>query len=450
MKILITGGTGTLGQEIGKVLARKGYELLVVSRDRKSAKNKLTFPCQVIEADLSKQTISKGDLKGVNGVINLIGSSVMGRWSEKRKKEIYRSRVDATRNLVQSLPDDLKVFVGGSAMGFYGDGGDRVLTEDLEAGKDFLAKVCFDWEAEAAKSFGRHVFVRTGIVLSYSGALKMMLPAFRNGLGGVLGSGQNWMSWIHLDDIVSMFVFALENEHVRGPINGCAPHPTTNKAFTKALVHSLNVPQGPSVPLVALKALFGEMGSVIVGSARGSAAKVEQLGFEFKYSFLDDALKDLCEVFKDGGELYLQDQYLPLPRGEVFKFFQDPENLEKITPDFLNFHITATSDKELQGGSLIDYRLKLYGIPMKWRTLIQDWQPPYKFTDSQVSGPYKKWVHRHSFEVLGEGTLIRDRIEYKLPMGVLGRLAGGYKVGKDIEKIFKYRRKSVQRLLVKD
>lgn len=450
MKVLITGATGTLGREVGKSLVRKGHEVFVVSRDKDSAKKKLPFPCKVIEADLSKEAISKEELKGIDGVINLIGASVMGRWNEKRKKEIYKSRVDATKNLVQSLPDDLKVFVSGSAMGFYGDGGDRSLTEDLEPGKDFLAKVCVDWEAEAAKSAGRHVFVRTGIVLSYSGALKMMLPAFRNGLGGVLGSGQNWMSWIHLDDIVSLFVFALENENVSGPINGCAPHPVTNKVFTKSLVHSLDAFQGPPVPLVALKALFGEMGSVIVGSSRGSAAKVEKLGFEFKYSFLDDALKDLCEVYREGGELYAQEQYLPLPRAKVFEFFQDPENLEKITPDFLNFHIMATSDGELQEGSLIDYRLKLYGIPMKWRTLIQDWQPPYKFTDSQVLGPYKKWVHRHSFEELGEGTLMSDRIEYKLPMGVLGRLVGGYKVSNDVQKIFKHRRKAVSKMLLKD
>ncbi|AHI06142.1 cell division inhibitor SULA [Bdellovibrio bacteriovorus W] len=450
MKILITGATGTLGREIGKVLARKGHELFVISRDKDSAKKKLPFPCQVIEADLSKGSISKEELKGIEGVVNLIGASVMGRWNEKRKNEIYKSRVDATRNLVQSLPEDLKVFVAGSAMGFYGEGGDRILTEDLEAGHDFLAKVCVDWEAESAKAAGRHVFVRTGIVLSYSGALKMMLPAFRNGLGGVLGRGQNWMSWIHLEDIVSMFVFAIENENVNGPLNGCAPHPVTNKVFTKSLVHSLEVTQGPPVPLVALKVLFGEMGSVIVGSTRGSAEKAEKLGFEFKYSFLDDALKDLCEVFKGGGELYTQEQYLPLPRNEVFHFFQNPENLEKITPDFLGFHILASSDKELQEGSLIDYRLKLYGVPMKWRTLIQDWQPPFKFTDSQVVGPYKKWVHRHSFEELGSGTLMSDRVEYKLPMGFLGRIAGGYKVGKDIEKIFKYRRKAVRKMMFKD
>lgn len=450
MKVLITGATGTLGHEIGKSLVRRGHEIFVVSRDKGSAKKKLPFPCKIIEADLSRESISKEELKEIDAVVNLIGASVMGRWNEKRKKEIYKSRVDATRNLVQSLPDDLKVFVSGSAMGFYGEGGERVLNEELEPGKDFLAKVCVDWEGEAAKSAGRHVFVRTGIVLSYSGALKMMLPAFRNGLGGVLGSGQNWMSWIHLDDIVSMFIFALENENVIGPINGCAPHPVTNKVFTRSLVHALDVIQGPPVPLFALKALFGEMGSVVVGSTRGSAAKVENLGFEFKYSFLDDALKDLCEVFRGGGELYTQDQYLPLPRARLFEFFQDPENLEKITPDFLNFHITATSDSELQEGSLIDYRLKLYGIPMKWRTLIQDWQPPYKFTDSQVQGPYKKWVHRHSFEELGEGTLMSDRIEYKLPMGVLGRLTGGYKVGKDVEKIFKHRQKAVRKMLLKD
>lgn len=450
MRILITGATGTLGREIGKALVRKGHEIFVVSRDKDSAKKKLPFPCEVIEADLSKESIPSEKLQEIDGVVNLIGASVMGRWTEKRKKEIYRSRVDATRNLVQSLPENLKVFVSGSAMGFYGEGGDRVLTEDLEPGQDFLAKVCVDWEAEAKKAAGRHVFVRTGIVLSYSGALKMMLPAFRNGLGGVLGNGKNWMSWIHLEDIVSLFVFALENENVSGPINGCAPHPVTNKVFTKSLVHSLGVIQGPPVPLIALKVLFGEMGSVVVGSTRGSAEKAEKLGFEFKYSFLDDALKNLCDVYKEGRELYTQDQYIPLPREKVFEFFQAPENLEKITPDFLNFHIVAISDKELQEGSLIDYQLKLYGVPMKWRTLIQDWQPPYKFTDSQVVGPYKKWVHRHSFEELGSGTLMSDRVEYKLPMGILGRLVGGCKVGKDVDRIFKYRRKAVRKILLKE
>lgn len=445
MRILITGATGLIGREVGKVLAEKGHEIFVVSRSQAKARQMLPFPCEVIEGDLVQGPIHDSRLASLDAVINLMGEKVAGdRWTEEKKKQIYQSRVEGTRNLLKTLPEDLKVFVSGSAMGIYGDGGDQILSEESSPGSDFLAQVCKDWEAEAAKAPGRSVFIRTGIVLAREGgALDQMFFPFRTGVGGVLGDGKQWMSWIHLQDIVGLFVFALENSQVHGALNGVAPHPVTNKEFSESLVSALGSRLGPSIPLFALNLIFGEMAQVIAASSRVSANKAIQLGYNFQYLKVQEALNEICAPFKQGEELFVAEQFVPLPPEKLFQFFKEAHNLEQITPPTLSFNIEKMSTPEIGLGTLIDYKLKIHGVPAKWKTEIDEWQPPYKFVDNQIRGPYRLWHHTHEFRPFCGGTLMVDRVRYKMPMGFVGWLVSNQFVRKDIEGIFAFRRKFI-------
>ncbi|WP_413942757.1 TIGR01777 family oxidoreductase [Bdellovibrio sp. HCB-162] len=447
MRILITGATGLLGKEIGKVLAEKGHELLAVSRNLTKAREVLPFPCEIVVGDLNDGPLKDPRLKTVEAVINLMGETVVERWNEEKKERIYNSRVVATRNLIASLPADAKVFVSGSAIGYYGDCGSEFLYEEHSPGKDFLAKLCVDWEAEAGKAPGRKVFIRTGLVLSrHGGALDEMLFPFRAGVGGVLGEGQQWMSWIHIKDIVGLFVFALENPKAQGAINGCAPFPVTNKEFSQTLAEAVGRSLGPSVPHMILKLIYGETADVILSSIRGSAEKAEALGYQFHFSELKEALNEICAPFKAGEDVFLAEQFLPEPPEKVFPFFQDANNLEKITPPTLNFQIEKISSPEITQGTLIDYRLKIHGVPARWKTEIDEWQPPYKFVDTQRFGPYRFWHHTHEFRPFCGGTLMVDRVRYRLPLGYLGWVLGAKFVKKDVQNIFSFRRKYISTL----
>ncbi len=450
MKVLITGGTGLIGKEIGKALVSLGHQVVVIARSQDKARSVLPFSAEIIEGDLTRGPLRHQLLSEVDAVINLLGEPVIGgsvlsgRWTDKKKKSIRESRVLGTRNLIASLGSQVKVFVSGSAIGFYGSCGSEIISEDHAAGRDFLAEVCMEWEKEARNFKGRQVMVRTGIVLSSAGgALEKMLLPFRLGLGGIIGAGDAWMSWIHMDDLVSMFVFALENEKVEGPINGAAPRPVTNKEFSKSLAQALGKNLGPRVPEIALKMLFGEASEAILSSVRASAAKIEALSFRYEFTDVDDALQTICGPLRTGDEVFEAEQFIPETQEKVFNYFREAHNLEELTPPTMNFRIDQVSTESVQQGTLIDYRLKIYGFPFKWKTEIDEWKPPYKFVDTQLLGPYRLWHHTHEFHEVPGGTLMTDRVRYRLPMGKLGWVMGGLFVKKEVEKIFSYRRKKV-------
>lgn len=302
MKILITGATGLIGQELGWKLHQRKHQVFVLSRTA-GAEKKMKFPCEVIVGDITRGLISDIRLHDIEAVIHLAGESVAGgRWTEAKKKRIFESRVAGTKNLISSLKQNTQLLISASAVGFYGDQPNKLLHEDLDPGCDFLAKVCIDWESAVQKFSKRKVIIRTGFVLSRAGgALERMLPAFRWGLGGALGSGHQWMSWIHLDDLVNIYLWALENKECHGPYNAVAPNPVTNRQFSEILANILKKGLGPSVPYLVLKVLFGEMASLLVGSQRASSQRLESQGFKFKYSFLPKALHDLLNIQpKDG------------------------------------------------------------------------------------------------------------------------------------------------------
>jgi ligand-binding SRPBCC domain-containing protein len=340
-----------------------------------------------------------------------------------------------------------RVLLSASAIGYYGDRGDEILSERCESGAGFLAEVCRAWEGEAlaAESCAvRTVLVRIGVVLGNGGgALARMLPVFRLGLGGRVGSGRQWVSWIHLDDLVALFAFALERADVRGVVNGVAPAPVSNAELAATLGRTLGRPVLVPVPAPALTLALGEMSTVLLESQRVVPAEAEARGFHFRHPELAGAL---VEITRDACTRLETEQWVPRPVGEVFPFFADARNLERITPPFLGFRILGVSTPDLRVGTRIDYRLSLHGVPVRWQSLIRDWQPDRSFVDVQTRGPYRRWEHTHEFEAYEGGTIIRDRVCYELPLGALGAVVAGGFVAADVERIFAFRRTAIREI----
>lgn len=451
MRIAVTGATGFVGRRLCARLLADGHVVVALTRDRERAARVLPARAEIADWEPERGGVTAAVLDGVDAVMHLAGAGVAdGRWTEHRKTLILRSRVEGTRALVTALaalaPERRpRVLLSASAIGFYGDHGDTVVDEDAEAGTGFLAEVCQAWEREAraAEALGvRTVRVRIGIVLGAGGgALARMLPLFRLGIGGRLGSGRQWMSWIHLDDLVALWLFALEHDEIHGPLNAVAPRPVTNADFTRMLGAALGTPAIVPVPAVALRLALGEMADVLLGGQRVHPCVAERHGFRFPHPDLPAALTDLC---RDQSTTLESEQWVPAPPSVVFPFFADARNLEELTPPFLGFRVLAVSTPTMAAGTRIDYRLSLHGIPMRWQSLVRDWEPERSFVDVQTRGPYRCWEHRHEFEPFRGGTVIRDRVVYELPLGALGGVLAGSWVARDLDAIFAFRRARVR------
>lgn len=295
MKILITGASGLIGTALQKSFAEKGYEMLLATRGDPKRPEQIKWD---MEAGFAETDVSR--LEGLDAVIHLAGENVSGlRWTDDKKNAIRESRIKGTHNVVNTLSkleNKPKVFISGSATGFYGDRGDDVMTETSTAGDTFLAEVCKAWEIESrrAEDMGiRTVLLRTGIVLSKDGgALATMLTPFKFGVGGVVGSGKQWMSWISLDDVVEIINFVLENETLRGAVNVVAPNPVTNEEFTKTLGTVLYRPTFLPLPSFAVNLVFGEMGdALLLDSTRVEPKRLQEAGFKFEFTDLKTAME---------------------------------------------------------------------------------------------------------------------------------------------------------------
>lgn len=296
MKILITGASGLIGTALQRSFQEKGWEMLLASRSEAKDDGHIQW-----SADTGFADDDLPRLEGFDAFIHLAGESISAplRWSDEKKKAIRDSRVFGTRTMIETfarLEAKPKVFISGSAIGFYGDRGDDVMTEASPAGDTFLAEVCKEWEAESrrAEDMGiRTVLPRTGIVLSKDGgALATMLTPFKLGVGGVIGSGKQWMSWISLDDVIGIINFVLENNNIRGAINVVAPNPVTNEEFTKTLGSVLYRPTFLPLPEFAVNLIFGEMGdALLIDSTRVLPKRSIDAGYEFRFTDLKPALE---------------------------------------------------------------------------------------------------------------------------------------------------------------
>lgn len=296
MKIVISGASGLIGRRLLKNLSAAGHSIHVLSRH---AGTNLPPGVKLSTWDPVKDQPPQESLRDAGAVIHLAGESVAQRWTALAKQRIRESRVAGTRHLVQAISNlqhRPEALICASAIGYYGSRGDEVLNESSAPSNDYLGEACQAWEkeAQAAKALGvRVVQIRTGVVLdARGGALKRMIPPFRLGVGGKLGSGKQWMSWIHLEDLAAMYQFALDHP-VRGAFNGVAPYAVTNSEFARTLGQALHRPAIFPVPAFALKLLFGEMSGILLGSQRVSPTAAETAEFRFRFPQLAPALADL-------------------------------------------------------------------------------------------------------------------------------------------------------------
>jgi uncharacterized protein (TIGR01777 family) len=294
MNIVITGGTGFVGTALCRHLLQGAFQVTSLGRRR-------THPCdgrpgfRHVPADTTAPGAWQELVADSDAVVNLAGAGIFRRWTRGHKERMRRSRIATTRLVVEALPDDRPVtLVSASGIGYYGDRGDAPLTEQAPPGADFLARLAADWEEEALRAAARGARVvvgRFGVVLdSRGGAMEKMVPAFRLGLGGPLGNGRQWFPWIHLEDLTAVIEFALGQETMQGCFNVCAPGVVRQRELARRLGRCLGRPVWLPAPAPMLRLLLGEASQLLLGSQRGIPARLQSLGFRFRYPDIDAAL----------------------------------------------------------------------------------------------------------------------------------------------------------------
>jgi uncharacterized protein (TIGR01777 family) len=295
MRITVTGATGLIGTRLVGELQRRGDEVTVLSRSPDRAHEALGV--DAVAWDPMADRAPAEALSGRDGVVHLAGENLAQRWTASSRERIRASREQGTRHLVDGLraaEPRPRVLVAASGVGVYGPRGDERVTEDAPPGDDFVAQICVAWEREAAAAAElglRVVHMRTGVVLDkQGGALKKMLPPFRMGLGGPVAGGRQYLPWIHLDDVVGMYLAALDGDGWTGAVNAAAPEPATNKDFSRALGRALHRPAILPVPGFALQILYGDMAEIVTEGQRAVPGRATALGYRFRHPELDEAL----------------------------------------------------------------------------------------------------------------------------------------------------------------
>ena len=470
MRVFVTGATGFIGRALVPALQREGHTVVAWARSEARARARLGADIETASAGASTGELA-AELERCDAVVNLAGEPIVGaRWTAARRRVLRDSRVGVTAALVKGLEAARRrprVLVSGSAVGWYGDRAAETLDEGSSPGDDFLARLCRDWEAAALESekLGlRVILLRTGAVLGRDGgALAPMLLPFRLGLGGPVGSGRQYLAWIHLHDLVRIVTVAIADEGLRGVVNGTAPEPATNREFAKALGRALRRPALLPVPALAVRAIFGEAAGVLLSSQRVSPGVLRRRGFTFGFPALDAALGDVLGGTpiaigplrepvdargSEPGRRYLERRppsrelrattTVDAPADETFRFFSKAGNLGLLTPAAMRFSIEGTPPA-IGEETAIDYRLRVGPVPVRWRSRIANWAPGSGFVDFQETGPYASWWHEHTFRAAGPATLMEDRVCYAPPLGLIGRLADRLFIRRTLRQIFQYR-----------
>jgi uncharacterized protein (TIGR01777 family) len=299
MDILITGGTGFVGSHLTSRLVREGHRVTIITRTVKET-GQTSSGVSHLQADPTQKGPWQDKVKDFDAIVNLAGASIFSKWTDDYKKLIRESRMRTTQNIVEGIPsnpDHPMTLFSTSAVGYYGFHGDEELAEDSPPGNDFLARLAVEWEAEALKAGekgSRVVITRFGIVLGEKGgALGQMVPLFKKFIGGPIGSGRQWFSWVHIKDLAEAFLFLMKHPEVSGPANLCAPHPVRNKDLAKALGRVLHRPSFMPAPGFMIKLVLGEFGSIILEGQRVIPRKLLTSGFIFQYPEIEKALLDI-------------------------------------------------------------------------------------------------------------------------------------------------------------
>jgi uncharacterized protein (TIGR01777 family) len=459
MRVLVTGATGFIGRALIPRLQRDGHGVIAWVRSPARARDLLGADVELAPADTADAGLV-GAIGRSDAVVNLAGEPLMGgRWTAARRAVLEQSRIGVTGKLVRAMADAKicpGVFISGSAVGYYGDRADELLTEASSGGEDFLARLCRRWESAALQAEGldvRVVLLRTGVVLGRAGgALAQMLPPFQFGAGGPVGSGTQYLPWIHLHDLVKIIAVELVDDRYRGPVNGVAPEQATSRTFARALGRALHRPALLPVPAPALKAIFGQAAAVLLASQRVDPHVLRERQFAFNFPTLDSALDDIIggaavaislaqsrpdEAGAARYELRAR-TVIDAPIEDTFAFFSKAANLGVITPAAMRFSIQGQAPS-MTAGAVIDYRVRVGPLPVRWRTRITTWEPGRSFADLQEKGPYRFWWHQHTFQADGPRTVMEDRVYYTPPLGLFGRLANRVFIRSTLRKIFRYR-----------
>lgn len=466
MRILVTGATGFVGRALCLRLERSHHQVVALVRNAERARHVLAASVELLELSAGSDGELERCLETCDAVVHLAGEPVVGkRWSAKQKLALRESRIGLGERLVAAMAGCTRrprVYVSASAVGLYGDRGDEVLDEHASAGDDFLARLCVDWErsAEKARPLGlRVVLLRTGIVLGPEGGVlgAMRLP-FLLGLGGRLGSGRQYIPWIQLDDLLEMYLRALEDPAIDGAYNATAPTPVTNADFTRTLGRTLRRPTIVPAPAFALRVALGQAASALLAGQRAVPARFLAVGFRFAHLDLAEALSISLQSAQNvristprelPDHAYVRERrpthvleastLLLAPLEEVAAFFSQPENLATLTPPKMVFRIDTPRPIQMGQGTIIDYTIRLFPLTLRWRTVIEVWNGAAGFADAQQRGPYRCWWHEHSFEQHAQGTLMRDRVFFAAPFGWIGRIAVRLFIAGQLRWIFGYR-----------
>lgn len=470
MQILVTGATGFVGRALVLRLLRDGHRVRAWVRSPRRAADLLGAEVELVAAGDEAAMVRA--LAGCEAVIHLAGESVgVGRWTAKRKRELWDSRVTLTETLVRAIgaaEPRPRVLVSASAVGYYGDRGDEELEESSRPADDFLGSMCQAWEAAArgAEAHGVRVCLpRLGLVLGRGGGvLEQLVPLFRAGLGGPLGSGEQWFPWIHLHDLVELLTTAVTEPRYEGPVLAVAPQAVTNRAFSQALAESLGRKARLPVPWLALRIVKGEAADALVASQRAVPARTLALGFQFQFPTLPQALADLFDgrdrphfapaemapsspyLARRGPTTVLrQTTTVAAPIEEVFAFFSRPDNLGVMTPRAAAMTIVTPRPLVAATGSQLEYTLQVGPVRRPWTTEFELWEPGRRFVDVQTRGPFACWWHEHRFTPLPGGhTQMDDTVYYRAPLGPLGRLADALFVRPRLREIFEYRAQAIR------
>jgi uncharacterized protein (TIGR01777 family) len=299
MKILITGGTGFVGTQLTSRLVQDGHEVTILTRSLKGAKGS-SPGISYLEGDPTKKGPWQEAIKNHDAIINLAGASIFSKWTDEHKKAIRESRVSTTQNIVEGIPSDPSkkmTLFSTSAVGYYGFHGDEELVEESPPGNDFLARIATEWEGEALKAKEKGAWVvitRFGIVLGEKGgALSQMIPLFKKYIGGPIGSGRQWFSWVHIKDLAGAFAFLIKHPEISGPVNACSPNPVRNRDLAKALGKALHRPSFIRAPGFMVKFVLGEFGSVILEGQRVIPRRLLESGFVFQSPDIEKALQSI-------------------------------------------------------------------------------------------------------------------------------------------------------------
>jgi uncharacterized protein len=299
MKILITGGTGFVGTQLTSRLIQDKNEVTILTRSEKGPE-KGAAGISYLQGDPTQKGPWQEAIKNHDAVINMAGASIFSKWTDEHKRAIRESRVNTTRNIVEGIPPQSQqqfALFSISAVGYYGFCGDEELTEESRHGDDFLAKIAMEWEEEALKARdkgARVVITRFGIVMGEKGgALSQMIPLFKKYIGGPIGSGKQWFSWIHIKDLAEAFAFLLKHPEISGPVNVCSPNPVRNKDLAKALGKALHRPSFIPAPGFMVKWVLGEFGSVILEGQKVIPRELLESGFDFQYPDIEKALRSI-------------------------------------------------------------------------------------------------------------------------------------------------------------